>query len=194
MIQVCPLHGDADDVRSVPLDAGVWQYTCTRKGHVQPGPYTWESAATGDDLDGAGNDGVMEALGLYDSLTAAVVGSPGWVEYGLLEYRFSQASPGAFMELVATYGHTNYGPKRYTASSLLGGCLGRLANARGVLAYRPGVSTGYWSYNSPGSFYAMPPAMGASLPAPSASETYADYALSVGEDPLSVAWWPGVWP
>jgi len=135
----------------------------------------------------------MEDLGLYESLLGAESVSAGWVEYGLLEYRFSQVRPEAFHQLVQTYGHTNLGPKRYTASSLLDGCLGRLSSSRRQLLYRTAPSTGYWSYNNPGSYYAMPTGPASTNPASSETETRAAFCISHETDSNSVAWWPGAW-
>ncbi len=133
-------------------------------------------------------------IGLYESLLGAVSVSAGWVEYGLLEYRFSQARPEGVHELVKTYGHTNLGPKRYTASNLLDGCLGRFSSSRRQLLYRTAPSTGYWSYNNPGSYYAMPTGPESTDPTSSETETYAAFCISNEQDLNSFAWWPAAWP
>jgi len=98
VIQVCPLHHDADDLTRVALDSGASLFRCSRTGHYRPGPHVWGSCATGADRDGGSNEGIMEDLGLYESLLGAVSVSAGWVEYGLPEYCFSQARPEAFHE------------------------------------------------------------------------------------------------
>lgn len=192
MLQVCPLHGDADDVTARVLDGGVRQYTCSRStGHPQGGPYVWESIATGDELDAGGADGVMDEYGLFSSLPK-VVDHHRWVEYGVLEYRFATAEPDTFRELVDRYGHTSLGKKGYTASALLGACFGLLAT-RGDLLYRADKGTGCWAYNQPSSYYVK--SRGAASEPVAASELlrYADFARALGEDPTSVAWWPEVW-
>jgi hypothetical protein len=193
MIQVCPFHASADDVQSFVLDGSEWQYTCTRNGHPEPGPYTWHSSASGGDLQGDGEEGIADELGLYGSLVSAVAESRTWVEYGVVEFRFAQQRPDAFGELLEKYGHKHLGPRQYTASSLLGGCLGRLAT-RGELVYHAGKGTGYWSYNQPSSFYIVNPGPAAQRPPFTHQETYAEFCRSRGEDPDSVAWWPDVWP
>ncbi len=55
-------------------------FTCGRTGHLLLGPYAWESSATGVDLDGGSNEGIMEDLDLYESLLDAVSVSAGWVK------------------------------------------------------------------------------------------------------------------
>lgn len=190
---VCPFHADGEDVQSFALDGSLWQYTCTRQqGHPEPGPFTWQSAATDPHLDGAGGGGIAEELGLYDSLVAAVDESATWVEYGVIEYRFAQNDPDLFSELLARYGHKHLARSPFNTSMLLGGSLGRLA-ARGDLVYHAGRGSGYWSYNQPSSYYVRYPDPAKELPPTTQLETYADFAAALGQDPQSVAWWPGVW-
>lgn len=192
---VCPFHADGEDVQSFALDGSLWQYTCSRQqGHPESGPYTWQSDVTDPQQDGTDGGGIADELGLYDALLAAVdKSSSTWVEYGVIEYHFAKDNPELFAELLTRYGHRSLSPVSYSASSLLGGTLGRLA-ARGELMYHAGKGTGYWNYNQPSSYYVRSSGPVASLPPTTQLDTYEDFATGRGEDPLSVSWWPSVWP
>jgi len=89
--------------------------------------------------------------------------------------------------LIQTCGHTNLGPKRYTASNLLGGCLGWLSSSRRQLLYRAAPSIRYWSYNNPGSYYAMPTGPASTNPLSGETETYPAFCISNEQDLNRVA-------
>jgi hypothetical protein len=119
-------------------------------------PFHWQTTAAKESIDEALMGGKSEELGLYDDLPQCLSGGDPWVEYGVVEYRYSQLRPRVYAQLLAEYGHTRLGPTSYTTSSFIAGALGRLAKA-GILAAQFGPATGYWSYNEIISYWALPP-------------------------------------
>jgi hypothetical protein len=161
-IQVCPVHSD-ESVPGVKLGDGSVSYTCPRtKGHPEPGPYHWLAVPQPIGLPEL--TGIAAELGLDLELPRVLATFPGvWVEYGLVEYAYTQRNPKDFAALVDRYGHTAIKASRYTVSSFLAGTLGILSRD-GVVLVRPGYATGRWKYNHTISWWSLPPAprMGAS--------------------------------
>jgi hypothetical protein len=79
--------------------------------------------------------------------------------------------------MVARWGHTRQGPRRFTVSAFLAATLGRLWS-RGVVVGQERNATGYWAYNSSISYWVLPPA-----PPVDHVLTYIDYATDIGLDP-----------
>ncbi len=137
---VCPLCGHDEGVNAVPLGPGLWEFTCTGGSrHVEP--FNWQTTAAKDSVDEEWMGGKSEELGLYDDLPQCFNGGDPWVEYGVVEYRYSQQRPRVYAELLGEYGHTRIGRKSYTTSSFIAGALGRLAKA-GILAAQFGPRLG----------------------------------------------------
>jgi hypothetical protein len=173
--QVCPICGHDDDVEI--LRAGdEWVMRCDARSHP---PFEWRPEAQYH-RHLSPRSGVAEELGVYDDLLQCV--HDGFAEYGIVEYRFAEHAPQTYRTLVDRYGHTAFGPKKYTTTAFLAGALGQLWREQSVL----GVSaraTGYWSYNRFAGAYAPP---GTPLDSPIAS--WEDFARSgLGVDPLD---WP----
>src|SRR4051812_16150460 len=181
--EVCPFCADADDVSYVPLDGGLREFTCTRSArHPSQRPYTWigglhEAPAT----DADGESGPAFELGMLDDLVACLHEGEPWVEYGVVEHRYREMSPDAFAELVARWGHREDGVQRqYTASAYIGSVLAMLRRRDRIVSLPGGhAGTGYWSYNSPSSFWALPPG-----PASRQVLTFAEWARQRRHDPL----------
>ena len=72
--------------------------------------------------------------------------------------------------------HTS-GTAALSVSAFLAGTLGRLWS-RGVVVGQERNATGYWTYNSSISYWALPPA-----PPEDHVLTYIDYATDIGLDP-----------
>jgi len=154
---VCPLcaHDEAVE-QPLPLGPGLWAFTCTGTiGHTEP--YRWQTTTAREVVDQALSGGKSEELGLYDDLPRCLSPSEPWVEYGVVEYRYSVLNPSVYSQLLADYGHTRIERKPYTASAFIAAALGRLAEA-GIVALQFGPATGYWSYNGTVSYWALPPA------------------------------------
>lgn len=107
--------------------------------------------------DGVGRGGMLEELGVYQTLIDVLVPGDPFVEYGVVEHRFATAAPRLYADLVQRYGHTALAPRRYTVSALLAGALAGLA-ADGSVTRTSGPATGRWSYNTQISYWALSPA------------------------------------
>src|ERR1051325_1017995 len=102
---VCPLCTRDDLIDVVTLGPGLWRYTCSNsKRHRSGGPYTWEGTATS--RVGEEASGKTEELGLYADLPLCLVSGEAYVEYGIVEYRYSRLRPPIFRQLLDDYGHT----------------------------------------------------------------------------------------
>lgn len=137
---------------------------------------SWPSTTTTTgDVEAA--EGITAELGVYDDLLECLVPGEPYVEYGIVEHRFSELRPNVYAELLERYGHTRLGPKPYTASAFLGAALGWLRDHDEILIeFAP--ATGYWSYNGVIAYCALPPG-----PADGSRRTYASYAEALGLDP-----------
>ena len=115
--EVCPFRAD-DDVAGVHVrDEVGWSFTCDRRGHPRPGPYSWlrapEPPALGE------MNGIAAEMGLDVSLPAALREYRGnWVESGVLERALAMANPKDWRFLMDRYSHTAVAAKRYTVSAL----------------------------------------------------------------------------
>jgi hypothetical protein len=144
MFQVCPMHAD-EAVTGLATGDGTELFTCTRNGHVLPGPFTWTSVP---ERALEAGDGIIAEYGLLAELKDAIraISTSRWIEFGLVERQYARSNPDDFEALVARYRHTAFGPKRYTVSALIGLALGMLAR-NGAILTRQGRATGYWKYN-----------------------------------------------
>jgi hypothetical protein len=163
-------------VTVVPIGPNIWEFTCASgSSHVEP--YRWQTTAAKERLDDVLLTGKSEELGLYDDLPACLAAGEPWVEYGVVEYRYSKRRPTTYERLLRDYGHTRIAHKPYTASAFIAAALGRLSDA-GVVALQFGPATGYWSYNGTISYWALPPA-----PPTDALISWKDWATAAGLDP-----------
>lgn len=153
--EVCPFHADDDVVGVWVSDEVGWSFSCDRRRHPQPGPYTWLRPAEAPDLEEL--TGIAAELRLDVHLPAALGEYRGmWVEYGILERAYALAHPQDWQFLMDRYSHTAVAAKRYTVSAFLGGVLGRLWR-RGVVASMTGEATGRWQYNRTTGYWALFP-------------------------------------
>jgi hypothetical protein len=177
--QVCPLCSRDDLIAVEPMGPGVWQYTCANRKHGSAG-FAWQATAT-QRVDEPPDDDKAARLGMYDDLPACLVPGEPFLEYGVVEHRFSQRRPDVYQKLIDDYSHTRLQRRKpYTASVFIALALGRLAK-HGEVLYRVGPATGYWSYNEVISYWALPPGpvdVGVRL-------TWAQYAEANGLDPLA---------
>ncbi len=90
--EVCPFHAD-DDVAGVRVSDEVgWAFTCDRRGHPRPGPYSWLRPPEAPDLGEM--NGIAADMGLDVSLPATLREYRGtWVEYGVLRARLCDGEP-----------------------------------------------------------------------------------------------------
>jgi len=180
--QVCPRCSAEDFVQIETLGPCLWRYTCTRSCKQHADPYSWIGSTADAPADMELTYNKAEDLGLpNDLLTCFEHGEP-FVEYGIVEYRYAaKANPTVYKQLVEDYGHTSLGPKRYTASAFIASTLGRMEK-EGLLAYKSGTATGFWSYNGGISFWSLVPPSSEAPPL-----TFKTFATEQGFDPKS---WP----
>src|SRR5262249_53154673 len=133
-------------------------------------------------VDDLALEGVTAEWGLYDDLPKCLVHGEPYVEYGVVEYRYSQLNPTRYAFLVNRYGHTEKAPSHYTASSLIASALGRLWQ-RGDLDGMWGDATGRWSYNSTVSYWRIP-----TTKSTDEQITWEDFAKANGLDPDAWPW------
>ena len=155
--EICPRCGVDDDVTFEPGEADAPVFVCSSSRHEDP----FEWPARDDDLATAlaGRVGFAEELNLYEYLMTLFDPSQPLVEYGVVEHRFAAAFPTEYRAVIDRYGHTHFGPKRYTASAFLAKVLWALHH-EGALAVEWVPATGRWSYNSRVSGWALPRAGG----------------------------------
>lgn len=172
MSQVCPFCGIDDFVTKVPLGPGYFEYTCSRvPKHPDAKPRVWQGTAT--DIDTPGLDGPVPYPDVLNALREAVVNQEPWIEYGIVEKRYSEIAPEDFETLREAYGHRILGPSKnphFTVSAYLAKALGVLRD-KGDVGHITGKATGPWAYNGAISYWAAP------APGPSKDKvlTYDEY-------------------
>lgn len=173
--QVCPLCANDDEVELRSDGPDLWTFVC-RNGHPVD-PYEW--SPTPVEPGGEAPTGITAELGLYDALLRCV--HPGeWVEYGVVEFRLAVAEPDTYKRLLELYGHASIAPTRYSTSSFVAHTLSQL-HREGLLSVEWTASSGYWSYLSRVSAWALPQT------GPGEVLSWAEFAESIGVDPRS---WP----
>lgn len=171
--QVCPLCSRDDSINIEPIGPGLWRYTCSNTRHPN-GVYSWESTAT-DRVEKPAAEGKAAQLGLYDDLPRCLVPNEPFVEYGIVEYRYSVLRRDVYQQLIRDYSHTRIERnKPYTASVFIASALGWLADHEETL-YRVGPATGHWAYNERISYWALPAGGSAML-------TWEEFARQQGLD------------
>jgi hypothetical protein len=130
--QVCPLCSRDDQIDITAIGPGVWRLTCHSSRHPD-GPYTWQATAT-ERVNEPAMEGKTAELGLYEDLPRCLVKGEAFVEYGVVEHRYSQLRPDVYQRLLDDYSHTRIERhKPYTASVFIALALGRLADVGDVI-------------------------------------------------------------
>jgi hypothetical protein len=130
-------------------------------------------------MDEPAMEGKAADLGLYEDLPLCLIANEPFVEYGIVEHRYSEMRPAVYQRLLDDYSHTRIQRyKPYTASVFIASALRKLTDLGDVL-YRVGPATGHWAYNEIISYWALPPGP--------AEETrilaWKEYAERLGLDP-----------
>jgi hypothetical protein len=134
-------------------------------------------------VDELGGQGVAAELGVYDDLLTVLSDADQFQEWGIIEHCYAELRPSIYRELVSRYSHTALGPTHYSVSAFLSLAASKLAG-QGHLTLRFVAATGYWSYNSVISAFALSPA---NDNAPTRS--WEQFARERGFDPLD---WPAL--
>lgn len=182
---VCPVCGESKRVerRHFLDDDGKQkvELTCDLFVHEEAVVHVFDDPDAPPSSIGAGGEGLVHDLELYDKLVEIVYGFASPVEYGVVEFGFAGTYPGDYEALWRRFGHVHtHGSKRYTLSSYLGGLLGTLSR-EGSVSHLWTVGTGRWVYNDQVSAWSHP----ARADEPIVS--WVDYASSEGIDPET---WP----
>lgn len=178
--EVCPLCGYDDDVTVSELSGEAeWLFRCPGHPRHHPEPYTW---AVSHQVPFSGHEGICAELGLYEDLPLCLHTGEGWVEHGIVEYRYKTARPNQYRKLIDLYGHISRERKYYTASVPIARTLGQLAK-EGVIAYRARLpATGLWSHNGTVGYWAP------HEPGDGAYATWSSWAKSHDLDPGASGW------
>lgn len=137
---VCPMCSYDDSIIELPPDA-------EHELRCEPCDHSWTPTQRSNgrsNLDA--RTGIGEEWGVDDALIQCVDNSDQWFEYGIIEHRYKLAHPTTYAQMVRRWGHTAQRRTRYSASSFLGGCLGRLATEGLISTRRHRITIGYWSY------------------------------------------------
>lgn len=155
----CPRCAHDDEgVLPTRTEDGSWQYICPAS-HDGDGPYviptqhaTWPTTANAH--TGSGD---AETDDLLDPLMKVFDCEDRWLEYGVVEYRLRQISPGVFARHVNEAHHHMFGDRRETASkNRFKTALTRLS-AEGRLVREIRDSTGAaWTQTKRISYWARP--------------------------------------
>lgn len=173
MIITCPKCFSADDVlppRRLPDH--LLHYRCTNEQH---GEHEWLTTLDAVRPPSATHDLVTDDL--LDPLIHCVHDGEPFVEYGIVEHRLRTGFPDLFASHVADQGHSMFGSRQYTASSVrFGVALGRLERS-GELVSEYGPATGAWHYNGQVTYWAKAgrPVQG--------RKTWAEYCTETGRSP-----------
>src|SRR5688572_7992041 len=111
--EVCQLCGLDDAMTESFVSPGLWEYRCDNR-HGGDGPHVWRGERLRDveKREKSGGEGVIAGYGLLDDLMHCVHGGEGWVEYGIVEDRYSRRNPVTFTEICKVYGHHHIGDVR----------------------------------------------------------------------------------
>lgn len=153
MIITCPKCFAADDVLPPHrLPDRLLQYRCTNPAH---GDHEWLTTRQAVQPLTEVQEGVTDDL--LDPLSHCVEAGEPFVEYGIVEYRLRTLYPALFAAHVAEQGHSIFGSRAYTASSVrFGVALGRLERT-GELTSQYGPATGAWRHNGQVTYWAKTP-------------------------------------
>jgi hypothetical protein len=182
VIITCPKCFSADDVlppRRVPDH--LLQYRCTNEVH---GDHQWLTTRNAVQPPSDVQEGVTDDL--LEPLSQCVDAGDPFVEYGIVEHRLRTRFPDLFATHVAEQGHSMFGSRAYTASSVRFGVpLGRLERL-GELVSEYGPATGAWHYNGQVTYWATTPPPDQSA-AHQNGQTTTDWACTLRDSPIRVA-------
>jgi hypothetical protein len=170
VIITCPKCFSAEDVQPPRrLPDHLLQYRCINPTH---GDHEWFTTREAIQLPGDVQAEVTDEL--LEPLRRCVDPGDPFVEYGIVEYRLHTRFPDLFAAHVAQQGHTMFGSRAYTASSVrFGVALGRLERS-GELVSEYGPATGAWHYNSLVTYWAKP------ATADRHRKTWSEYCADIG--------------
>lgn len=174
MIITCPKCFSADDVlppRRLPDH--LLQYRCTN--HRAHGDHEWFTTRDAVQPPSEVQQGVTDDL--LEPLNHCVDAGDPFVEFGIVEHRLRTRFPDRFDEHVAEQGHSMFGSRAYTASSVrFGVALGWLERM-GELVSEYGPATGAWHYNGQVTYWAR------TAPPDRQRTSWSEYCAEIGRSP-----------
>lgn len=174
MIITCPKCFSADDVlppRRLP--DGLLQYHCAN--HRVHGDHEWLTTRESVQAPSEVREGVTDDL--LEPLDRCVGPDDPFLEYGIVEHRLRTRFPDLFAAHVADQGHSMFGSRACTASSVrFGVALGR-PERMGALVSQYGPATGAWHYNGQVAYWAR------SVPPDQRRKTWVEYCAEIGRSP-----------
>ena len=127
--------------------------------------------------DAADSRGIGVELGVYDDVFRCLAPDEPWLEHGIVEYRYKELCPTAYLRMIDRWGHVSQGPRRYTVTAFLTRAWSQLAR-NGVLATRLGPATGLYQHNGKILYWSLPPG-----PDGQQIRTWEDFAADLGISP-----------
>src|SRR6266511_1965183 len=102
--------------------------------------------------------GIGAKLGVYDDVFLCLSPGEPWLEHGIVEHRYKELCPAAYLEMIDRWGHVSQGPRRYSVTAFLTRAWSQLARD-GILATKLGPvcrrapagsrpATAYWQRSS----------------------------------------------
>jgi hypothetical protein len=121
--------------------------------------------------------GIGAKLGVYDDVFLCLSPGEPWLEHGIVEHRYKELCPAAYLEMIDRWGHVSQGPRRYSVTAFLTRAWSQLARD-GLLATKLGPATGLYQHNGSILYWAFPPG-----PEAHRIRTWADFATDLGLSP-----------
>jgi hypothetical protein len=121
--------------------------------------------------------GIGAKLGVYDDIFLCLSPEEPWLEHGIVEHRYKELCPAAYLEMIDRWGHVSQGPRRYSVTAFLTRAWSQLARD-GILATKLGPATGLYQHNGSILYWAFPPG-----PEAHRIRTWADFAADLGLSP-----------
>src|SRR3712207_8320509 len=63
--------------------------------------------------------GIGAKLGVYDDVFLCLSPGEPWLEHGIVEHRYKELCPAAYLEMIDRWGHVSQGPRRYSVTAFL---------------------------------------------------------------------------
>ncbi len=71
--------------------------------------------------------GIGAKLGVYDDVFLCLSPGEPWLEHGIVEHRYKELCPAAYLEMIDRWGHVSQGPRRYSVTAFLTPCINTTA-------------------------------------------------------------------
>ena len=65
--------------------------------------------------------GIGAKLGVYEDVFLCLSPGEPWLEHRIVEHRYKELFPAAYLEMINRWGHVSQGPRRYSVKAFLTG-------------------------------------------------------------------------